>query len=184
MSLFSYLNADPSGTSSANSQIAQVLQQAKARATGSKAASTGTSSTTSGAKPAQVQVQVTLEARRLAAAKADAGKSAATLAGEMRKWLDASYAAAGKKNSADLTALSGRALAVIALNSSGQFSRAEIAAAKTELRERDRAALVDQMNSTALTSSTVASYRQSLLASRATMSAEEQKLRAISPNLR
>ena len=181
MSLFSYLNADPSGTSSANSQIAQVLQQAKARATGSKATTTA-SSGISGAKPAQVQV--TLEARRLAAAKADAGKSAVTLAGEMRKWLDASYAAAGRKNSADLTVLSGRALAVIALNSSGHFSRAEIAAAKTELRERDRAALVDQINGSALTASSLATYSQSLNAARALMSPEEQALRQANPRLR
>jgi len=177
MSLWSYLNADYSSSSSTSTQIAQALQ------TVSKAtATTATTSTTS--VTGQSNVLITIEAKRAAATKEDAGKDAATLATELRNAFDAQYAAAGKTNSADLTTLSGRALATVALNETDQFSRAEIAAAKQELRARDRQTALAALSSGPLTSATLATYSRDLLAAREGMSGEEQRLRANNPNLR
>ncbi|HWJ71262.1 MAG TPA: hypothetical protein VNS79_14560 [Sphingobium sp.] len=129
-------------------------------------------------------MQITLQARRVAAEKDDAGKSVSTLAAALRGALDAAYAAVGERHSADLTALGGRALAVIALNETGQFSRAEIAAAKSELRGRDRQAVLAQINEGGLTASSLGAYLTQSVSARATMSAEERSLRDGNPALR
>ncbi len=179
MSLFSYLNTDSFGSSPASTQIAKALQTiaeknaATAVAAGTQTQSAGSSS-----------VLITLQAQRAAAEKEDAGKTAQTLTTELRTHIDADNKKAGKKDNADLTAMSGRALATIALNESGQFSRTEIAAAKLEMRTRDRLSVVAQINSGGLTSASLAAYTQQLTASRATMSAEERGLRDANPNLR
>jgi predicted flap endonuclease-1-like 5' DNA nuclease len=173
MSLFSILNNDTSSTSSTSTstQIAQALQALAAK----NAAKAG--STTNGTN--QTGVSITVEAKRAANAKADAGKDAAALAAELRKAFDT----AGK-NSADLTTLSGRALATVALNEGGQFSPTEIAAAKLELRTRDRQSALTMLSSGPLTSATLTTYTTNLLAARESMSAEEQKLRGSDPDLR
>jgi len=79
---------------------------------------------------------------------------------------------------------SGRALAMIATNADGSFSNAEVAQAKSTMRERDRQALISVMNAGPLTSSSLATYGKSLLTARTTMSAEERAFRDAYPNLR
>ena len=177
MSLWSYLNADSSG-SSVSAQVAQAMRTIAA----ARDKATGASGTTSGA--ATAPVSITIEAKRAAAAKEDAGKTAADLAEEVRASLDKQYAAAGQKNSADLTTLSGRALATIALNETALFSPSEIAAAKQELRARDRQSMLSIISSGPLTAASLATYSQDMLAARDLMSAEEKQLRAIDPKLR
>jgi hypothetical protein len=178
MSLFSYLNMDASAStsSSLSPQLAQALQTVAqknaAKATGAVGGSSGSSS-----------VSITLEAKRAAAAKADADKSPTALAGELRASLNGQYKTGGK-NSADLTVLSGRALATIALNESNQFSRAEIAAAKLELRARDRQSALAAISSGPLTSTSLSTYMRDMIATRSLMSSEEQQLREANPNLR
>ncbi len=178
MSLFDYLNNDVStGASSLNAQTQLLLQQAAARAGTSTstatAAATGSVSTQSASS-----VLITTDAVRANAEAADAKTDAADLADKLRATLDK-----GDKSAA-LSSFSGRALAVIALDDNGRFSPAEKAAAKTELRERDRAAALAFLNSGELTAAGLKSFGQQQLAARAQMSAEEQQLRASDPDLR
>jgi hypothetical protein len=182
MSLWSYLNTDSSSsttTSSAKLQLAQALQAAKLP---EEKGGTSTVATTTGTVASSVSI--TVEAKRAAATKEDAAKSASALAAELRASFDQQYAAAGKKNSANLTALSGRALATIALNETSQFSKAEIAAAKLELRARDRQSTISALASSDLTAASLKTYSRDLLAARALLSGEEQRLRANNPGLR
>ena len=176
MSLFSYLNVDSSDSLLIN------LKKAQSAATESKVTTSIAESTSRTANTSSVLI--TVAARRAAAEKDDAGKAASAFAGELRTTLDDAYATAGERHSADLTALSGRALAVIALNEDGQFSRAEIAAAKTELRGRDRQAVLTQISENGLTASSLAAYLQQATDARSTMSAEERNLRDANPSLR
>lgn len=178
MSLWSYLGTDLSGSSTSSTMSAQIAQAVQAASAKSKTSSSSTSAT------GQSSVLITVEAKRAAATKADAGKDASAMIADVRKELDAQYAKAGKTHSADLTTLSGRALATIALNETNQFSRAEIAAAKLELRARDRQSAMSLMSTGPLTSATLATYTRDLLAAREGMSSEEQQLRAANPNLR
>lgn len=181
MSLFDYLNSDPtsstSSASSAASQISQLLQQAQAK---QGVTSTGT---TSGTSSAASTVSITLDALRANATATDAKKNAVTLASEIRATLDEQYD--GKTGqSPNMSAFSGRALAIVALNDDGSFSKAEVAAAKAELRERDRASALAFLNSGDLTASSLKTYSQQLLSARNSMSEEERALRDIDPNLR
>ena len=176
MSLMSLLNQDystaSSTTSSTSAQVAQAMQVL------TKAQEKAGEATTSGTK--QASISITVEARRAAATKADAAKSPAALAKELRASLDEQDG----KSSAKFTTMSGRALATIALNETGQFSKSEIAAAKLELRSRDRQSALTMLASGPLTSASLATYTRNLLAARDLMSAEEQRLRATDPNLR
>lgn len=177
MSLFSYLKADSLGSSAMSAQVAQAMQtiaEKQGASVKGDAAKAGAGSS----------VSITLQARRAAAEKQDADKAAPALASELRGALDRAYAAAGERHSADLTDLSGRALAVMVLNDTGQFSRAEVAAAKSELRGRDRQAVLAQISADGLTASSLAAYLKQSLGARATMSAEERGLRDANPNLR
>jgi hypothetical protein len=181
MSLWSILNTDSSASSSSTTaQLAQAMQAPKLSASGKTSIST--QATTS--DPAASSVLITVEAKRAAATKEDAAKSVSALASELRASFDKQYAAAGKKNSADLTALSGRALAIVALNETNQFSKAEIAAAKLELRARDRQSTVSALASSDLTAASLKTYSRDLLTARSLMSNEEQRLRASNPGLR
>lgn len=178
MSLISYLNSDSSSTSTATSSlVTQALQTIAAKQ--AEAASTAAASGEQAAS-----VSITLAAQRAAAETADAGKTADALTSEIRAAFDADDAAAGEANSADLTALSGRALALVALDDGTHFTKAEMAAARTELRARDRQALVEEMSSTPLTASSLKDFLQARLATRQTMSAEERQLRDSDPSLR
>ena len=177
MSLISYLNTDSSASSTASPLVSQAL-----RTIADKQAEIAAQEASSG-KPAS-SVIITLAGRRIAAEEADRGKLPATLASETRTAFDADDQAAGKANSADLTALSGRALALVALDESGQFTKSEMAAAKTELRARDRQALIAQMSSTPLTAASLRDYSRQLLTTRDAMGAEERQLRDSNPALR
>lgn len=177
MSLFSYLKADSASSSSTSVQIAQAMQTiADRKATPAEKMPLGATNESS--------VQITLQARRAAAEKDDADKAAPALATALRTALDTAYASVGERHSADLTALSGRALAVMALNETGEFSRAEIAAAKMELRGRDRQAVLAQINEGGLTAASLGAYLKQSVSARATMSVEERSLRDSNPALR
>ncbi len=178
MSLFDYLNNDGSSTSSTNSSLS-LLQQIAAQQ-GISVPSTvlnalggdSTSATNASA------VQISSAAQSASAEAADADKDADKLSAELRATLDKGGA------DASMSAFSGRGLSIIALNQDGTFSRAEVYGAKAELRERDRQSAITFLNSGDLTASSLKTYSQQLLASRQSMSAEEQALRDSDPNLR
>ena len=176
MSLFDYLNKD--STSSASSS-ASLLQQIAAQRGVSIPASTlnALSGDTSSTSSNTSSVQISIGAQRASAETDDAKKDATKIASEARAALD--------KNGVSATgAMSGRALAIVALDEDGKFSRAEVDTAKAELRERDRQSVLTFFNSGELTASSLKTFGQQLLAARQAMSSEEQALRASDPNLR
>lgn len=183
MSLFDYLNSGSTSASSSSSanQISLALQQAAAQQGTSLstdlASLTGTTSSTDTSS-----VQISTNAKLASVAAADASKDPAALASELRQTLDSQYSASGTKAS-DMTGFSGRGLAIIALNKDGSFSRAEVYAAKTELRNRDRQSALAFLASNSLTAASITSYTQQLDAVRKSMSAEEQQLRESDPSL-
>lgn len=179
MSLFSILN----GSSSANAQQSPLLQMLSADGTTSGMLDAVSSALGISANPSNTSASITPAAKWAAAAAADAGKNVADLTSEIRSTLDSQYAASGSKT-ADMTALSGRALAVVALNKDGTFSTVEAAAAKSALRERDRTSLLGLMSGQGLSSSSLAAYSNQLLAARVAMSPEERQLRDLDPSLR
>lgn len=176
MFLFSWLKTDSASSSPVNVQVMQAMQSV-----GDREAVPADRAAPSAVKGSSVQI--TLQASRIAAEKEDADKSAAALAETLRGALDTAYAVAGERHSADLTALSSRALAVMALNEAAEFSRAESAAAKMELRGRDRQAVLAQIAEGGLTASSLAAYLNQSVSARATMSAEERSLRDGNPAL-
>lgn len=127
-------------------------------------------------------VIITMAAKRAAATDDDAIKEKTALAAEVRKTIDADNTKAGQKDSADLTPLSARALSIVALDDSGQFSKSEKAAAKLEIRERDRQALISELSGS-VNATSLAAYGRKLIAARATMSTEEVALRKANPDL-
>ncbi len=174
MSLFDYLNNDGTSTSSLSAQVQMLVQQAQAKLTGTATASTDAGGTNTNDLSTAF---ITMDAQRASAEATDAKKDAAKLAVELRATLD-------EDGNGSMGAFSGRGLSLIALNEDGSFSRAEVAAAKAELRERDRASVLAFFNSGALTAASLKAYGQQLIAGRQSMSAEEQQLRASDPNLR
>lgn len=178
MSLFSLLNGTSNATTSSsvssNSTMSALLAQIETQkaATGAK---TDRSAGNAGS------VSITLGAQRAAAEAKDMKKDASALATELRKTFDEAYK---KGDAPDTSELSGRALALVALNGDGSFSRAEVAAAKAELRDRDRASALAIINAGELTSATLITYNKDLLAQRASMSPEERALRDANPKLR
>lgn len=179
MSLFSILNnfdsQSASSTSSWNST--SLLQQITALQSSGSSAGTTTASSTS-ALPA---VLITMQAQRAAADAADAKQDATALADNLHK---AFAAAKTAKKTLDLTSQSGRALSLVALNQDGSFSTAQVAQAKTELRNRDRASAMALISGGALTADSLATYSKTLLAARQSMSSEERQLRDADPKLR
>lgn len=178
MSLFSILSNTDSTSSSVSSSIQLLLQQVAAKQ-GTDSSSSTTDSTSG--TDAVSSVLITLQAQRAAADQADADKDAATLAKDTRAALDAQYKEKGSKE-ADMGAFSNRALSQIALNENGSFSKAEVAQAKSELRERDRQSLMQVINAGPLTSSTLTAYARNMTSARSTMSAEERMLRDSNPD--
>jgi hypothetical protein len=133
------------------------------------ASSTASTKTSSG-------VTISVDATIAAATKADAKKEPADLIADIRETLDAQYDKKGKGAKADLSAMSPRAVATIALNSDGSFSKAEVLAAKAEMRTRDRATFLSATASDfSLTS--LQAYQNARLTSYGTMSAEERAVR-------
>jgi len=143
-----------------------------------KAESATTTQSTSG-------TQVTISAAALAAAtaKEDNEKDSSVLLKEVRAALDAQYAGGTAKGSADLGDLSGRALAIVALNKDGQFSAAESRAAKAALREDTRQSFVSAMGS-GDAYSMMANYSKQLAAQYDSMSHEERQARGWSEQFR
>jgi hypothetical protein len=178
MSLFSLLNgSSQASTASSGSTMSALL--AKIEAQKAASGSTITSSpTTDGKSPT---VNITVSAQRAAAEAADAKKDAKALVAELRKTFDQ---ADKDGKTADMSRLSGRGLALVALNQDGGFSRGEVSAAKAELRGRDRASALALISGGELTSTTLITYNKQLLAERASMSAEERALRDVNPKLR
>jgi hypothetical protein len=178
MSLFDYLNNDGSSTSS-NSSLS-LLQQISAQQGISIPATvlSALGGTTTDTSSTSSSVQISTAAQQASAEATDADKDAAALAKELRATLDKGGSDASMSN------FSGRGLSIIALNQDGTFSRAEVDGAKAELRDRDRQSAISFLNSGELTSTSLKAYTQQLLATRQSMSAEEQRLRDIDPNLR
>ena len=176
MSLFDYLNNDPSNsTSSTTSLLQQIAAQRGITVPTSTLNALANETTTTSSNASSVQISI--GAQRASAETDDAKKDRAKLTGEARAALDKnSVSAAG--------AMSGRALAIVGLNEDGSFSRAEVDAAKAELRDRDRQSVLSFFNSGELSASSLKTFGQQLLAARQSMSAEEQSLRASDPNLR
>ncbi len=72
--------------------------------------------------------------------------------------------------------MSPRAVAAIALNSTGKFSKAEMLTAKQEMRSRDRASFF-QVTANDFSVSSLEAYQNAKLVSYKSMSAEERALR-------
>lgn len=121
-------------------------------------------------------VSISAEALAAAAAKEDEEKDYAVLVKEVRAALDSQYAGGTAKGSADLGELSGRALAVMALNKEGQFSPAESRAAKLALREETRLSFVSVVGKGADIGA-IANFSKQLAAQYDAMSPEEREAR-------
>ncbi|HEX7819404.1 MAG TPA: hypothetical protein VF463_02155 [Sphingobium sp.] len=174
MSLISYLNfgtGNSTGTSTGSLGSAYTTALQQLTATQARMASASASSTTSGSG-----VIISANATIAAATKADAKKDAATLATDIRTALDAQYKANGK-GKMDLSAMSPRAVATIALNSDGSFSKAEVLTAKAEMRTRDRAAFF-QVTANDFSVSSLEAYQSARMVGYGAMSVEERTLRA------
>ena len=120
--------------------------------------------------------QISDAAKAAAAAKADNAKDFGELTKEVRANLDAQYTAGTPKGHPDLSGLSGRALASIALNKDGSFSPAETALAKKTLNDQTRASFLSATSSgQGLTA--LAAYSQQAVTQYDNMSAEERQAR-------
>lgn len=170
MSLSSLLNTTGSTTSAytyGNSTVggvAQTVKDALAKAAAGASSATGSGSAT-----------ISSAARIAAAEAADNKKDFTALSTEVRSTLDAQYAAArtaGTGEKADLSEMSGRALAAIALNKAGTFSNREIAAARLEMRGRERADFSSQIGSGSGISA-LAAYNQQIVTQYDDMSSDD-----------
>ena len=168
LSLLSILNETSTGTSATATSAAATIKLALAKAQAA-AASASASDGSSGAS-------ISGAALLAAAQKADNAKDFTLLSQEVRATLDTQYKAGRSAGKADLSALSGRAVAAIALNKTGAFSRAESAQAKSELAAREKQGLTDAVSS-GMSIATLKSYGESLVSSYDAMSAEERQAR-------
>lgn len=116
-----------------------------------------------------------------AAAKADAGKTPDVLASDVRAALDAQKKAGG--GSPDFNEMSGRAIATVALNKTGQFTRAEQHTAKAALREETRQEVASSMSGMS-TSAGLAAYSRHLMSDYDAASDEEREARGWTPAVR
>lgn len=117
-------------------------------------------------------VNISASAKIAAAEAADNAKDFATLTSDVRATLDAQYKDGGK--TPDLSEMSGRALAAIALNRGKDFSTKEVAAAKAELGARTRNEFTASIGGSA-TMSGLAAYNQMLVSQYDSMSTEERE---------
>lgn len=178
VSLTSILSSYGYGTSSTSqtdaSATVQAALQKLAAQTETKAASSSSSGT---------QVNISQAALAAANAKADNEKDASVVLTETRAALDAQYADGTAKGSADLSKLSGRALALMALNKDGTFSAAESRAAKNALKEDTRSSFMSAMSG-GLDASSIASFSTQIAAQFDDMSPEEREARGWSEQFR
>ena len=165
------------GVSSALSYSLSKLT-ASAQATIDAAPKDGESTTSTTSSPSS-GVSISNAAKIAAAEQADNAKDFTTLSQQVRQALDAQYAAdeANKTSYApDFTLASGRALAAIALNKTGAFSKTEMALAKKELNERARVELTEALKSGNAVDALV-SYNQQLVSDYDGMTQEERDAR-------
>jgi hypothetical protein len=175
MSLMSLITTGSSQTSSSSSASASTAAAIKAAIAASTASTTTTTSSGSGSGNG---VTISAAAKIAAAEVTDNAKDFATLTGDVRKTLDAQYAAdktAGKTSSTpDIGEFSGRALAAVALNRDGDFSSKEVAAAKAELRTRTREQFSSLVGNS-MSLGGMAAYNQQLVSQYDSMSSEERE---------
>ena len=182
MSLMSLLNGTGSQSTASYSGVSTAAAKllAARTATANGATSSSSSSSDSG-------VSISAAAKAAAAAKADNAKDFTALSKEVRATLDAQYAtakAAGDATSTpDVSGLSGRALAAIALNRTGDFNHSEVAAAKAELRQEARASFAGAVAS-GNSLSALSAYSQQLVTQYDAMSSEEREARGWTAQLR
>ena len=161
------------GVSSALSYSLSKLT-ASAQATIDAATKDGESTTSTTSSPSS-GVSISNAAKIAAAEQADNAKDFTTLSQQGWQALDAQYAAdeANKtSNAPDFTL----ALAAIALNKTGAFSKTEMALAKRELNERARVELADALKSGNAMDALV-SYNQQLVSDYDGMTPEERDAR-------
>lgn len=178
MSLLSLLNGAQSSQTYVSTGLSAAAQ--KVLATARKAASTSASATQTASSQSE-DVSISPEALAAAQAKEDNAKDFATLSAQVRAALDAQYAKANATGNAtvksdatpDLSAPSGRAVAAIALNKTGAFSRSEVQAAKAEMRSR----IQEDFANAAMSSGGVAAYSSQLVSQYDAMSHEEREAR-------
>jgi hypothetical protein len=166
--------------SSINTGVSSALSYSLSRLTASAqatidAASKDSESTTTGTISPSSGVSISRAARIAAAEQADNAKDFTVLSQQVRQALDAQYASA-EDGWADLTEMSGRALAAIALNKTSAFNPREMAAAKKELNERARVELAAALKSGNAMDALV-SYNQQLVADYDGMTQEERDAR-------
>jgi len=159
------------GSSTASDGVSAAIQKLMAAKAASIAAAGGSAAASNG-------VTISAAAQIAAAEAADNKKDFATVTKDVRATLDAQYAAdkkAGKTSSTpDLSEVSGRALAAIALDKGGDFTSAEVRAAKGELRERTREQFSATLSGSSA-SSAIAAYNQQLVSQYDSMSIEERE---------
>ena len=169
LSLMSLLTSG-TGTQSAFTYSDPKVAAATRLVSGLAAATTGTTKSDA--------ATISAAAKIAAAEKADNAKDFGALTADVRATLDKQYAAdkaAGAKIAKpDLSAFSGRALAAMALNRDGDFSRREVAAARIELRGRDRQALVGA-TSGGFNTNALAAYSRQMVATYDGISSEERE---------
>lgn len=173
MSLFSYLNASSSSTSSSfATSSSSVYASALEQLTSAKASLDASSGKSSSSKTGVI---ISASASIAAATKADAKKEPAALVTDIRTALDSQYKTKGKAK-VDLSDMSPRAVATIALNSTGAFSKAEVLTARAEMRTRDRAAFFE-ITANDFSASSLETYQNSRVTGYSAMSAEERAYR-------
>lgn len=131
-------------------------------------------------------VSISPAAMIAAAEQADNKKDFTALSSEVRSTLDGQYAAAKAAKTtprADLSQLSGRALAAIILNKTANFSGSEIAAAKQELGNRTRAEFASA-TSGGTSLSALGAYNQQIVSQYDAMTQEERDARGWTDKLR
>ncbi len=178
--------ANLTGTGAAALMQAQLASRYGVAARTSTAAVTATG-TAPAAQPAKTATSaskgdvatISPAARRASAQIADAKKDFTALSKEVRATLDAQYKSAGKTATPKLDELSGRALAAIALNQTGGFSRTEVSAAKDALQSRERESATG-----AIKGGSFAAYSQTLVTQYDAMSSEERQARGWSEHTR
>lgn len=172
LSSYGHNAAAGTGQSEASAVVNTALQKLAAQS----AQKTDTT-TTSG-----TQVSISAAALAAATAQADNAKDPAALSTETRAALDTQYAAGTAKGAADLSGLSGRALAIIALDKEGRFSPAESRAARQALREDTQASFTEAMGGGGLNS--MVSFSKQIAAQYDAMSPEEREARGWTEQLR
>jgi hypothetical protein len=182
MSLLSLLTTNNPSSGTASSAVTTAIRKLAAL----KSAKAGTTNAAKNPKVAS-DVAITQTAKITAATKSDSKKDFTTLASEVRSTLTVQYVAAkaGSNNAPkpDLNNLSGRALAAIILNKAATFRRSEIHAARSEMKQRDRSAVLDATAS-GMNASTLTTYSKQMLASYDSMSAEEREVRGSTSDTR